>query len=142
MKKSCLQNLFVSSFVTLVTLLFSSLSMGQSATPPCSNRTLQGDYAFAIEGAQVRGVAMTHFDGEGNLTQVDHVVINGVPPAVEWRLGTGSYTVNSDCTGSAQINNVGAPPLDLRFVIAAQGKEIRTVVNNHGALASSFGVKR
>src|SRR5215208_4858976 len=45
----------------------------------CSNGTLRGKYAFIIEGLFVdapvplplRGVAMTHFDGRGNLSQVD-----------------------------------------------------------------------
>jgi hypothetical protein len=41
---------------------------------PCSNRTLLGDYGFAVEGLVLpapgvaipgRGVTMTHFDGEG-----------------------------------------------------------------------------
>jgi hypothetical protein len=68
----------------------------------CSNRTLRGNYAFAIEGLFVdapaalplRGVAMTHFDGRGNLTQVDHVVFNGMLPRVEWTRATGTYSIN------------------------------------------------
>ena len=60
----------------------------------CTNRTLRGDYGFTIEGVgglppgssinAIRGVAMGHFDGKGNYTQVDHVVANGIPPPVEW----------------------------------------------------------
>ena len=45
----------------------------------CSDRTLRGDYAFVIDGTiltapsplLLRGVAMTHFDGHGGLSQVD-----------------------------------------------------------------------
>jgi hypothetical protein len=35
---------------------------------------------------------MAHYDGEGNLTLVDHIVLNGVPPepAEEWRPGSGT----------------------------------------------------
>lgn len=137
--RTTLVNLLMTFFGLLV---FSSHLLGQSTTPPCSNRTLQGDYAFAIEGAVLRGVAMTNFDGEGNLTQADHVVINGVPPVADWRQGTGTYTVNPDCTGTAQINNPGRPPVHLRFVLAQQGKQIHTVVTDPGTLSSSFGTKR
>src|SRR5678816_1126698 len=59
----------------------------------CSNRTLRGDYAFAIGGTifagpnqlLLRGVAMTHFDGRGNLTQVDFTTRNGVSVSSDWR---------------------------------------------------------
>src|SRR6201984_2681760 len=62
--------------------------MAPSANRPCSNRSLLGDYGFVVEGLLLpapgvalpgRGVTMTHFDGEGNLTQVDSFIINGSP---------------------------------------------------------------
>ncbi len=117
----------------------------------CSNSQLQGNYAFTITGqilggpqaGGVAGVAMTYFDGQGNLSQVDHVVHNGVPPAVAWRPGTGTYTVNEDCTGTAQINFTdGSPALQLYFVLTNLGEEIRTAVNNAGTNITSIGVRR
>jgi hypothetical protein len=116
----------------------------------CSNRTLRGDYGFTIEGqlllgpnaGLVRGVAMTHFDGRGNLTQVDHVLDHGVPPVTEWTPATGTYTVNPDCTGKSQLLfNDGRPPINMNFVVVRQGKEIRTVVSNAGSAVSSVGTK-
>src|SRR4026209_622830 len=73
----------------------------------CSNRTIRGDYGFAIGGTifagpnqlLLRGVAMTHFDGEGNLSQVDFTTRNGVPVSSDWRPAAGTYEINSDCTG-------------------------------------------
>ena len=55
-----------------------------SSQPRCSNRTLRGNYAFNIDGTIVagtnrlllRGLAMTQFDGRGNLSQVDFTTIN------------------------------------------------------------------
>src|SRR5688500_5897204 len=57
------------------------------AAAECSNHTLRGDYGFSIEGTllvgpapvRLRGVAMTHFDGKGGLTQVDYATFDGVP---------------------------------------------------------------
>jgi hypothetical protein len=117
------------------------------ASDVCSNRTLSGDYAFRIDGtvfapalALVRGVAMTHFDGHGGLTQMDYATVNGRPLSADWRPATGTYAVNSDCTGTAEINGAGAPPLRLRLVVTRQGKEIYTLVE--GNASGSVGVKR
>jgi hypothetical protein len=117
----------------------------------CSNRTLRGKYAFTIEGLFVdtpvplplRGVAMTHFDGRGNLTQVDHVVFNGVLPPLEWTPATGTYSVNRDCTGEAEIIIPGSPfsPVILRLVVGNNGTEIRTVVSKPGYVVTSTATK-
>jgi hypothetical protein len=113
----------------------------------CSNQTLHGDYGSTIEGeilgfGPVRGVAMAHFDGKGNMTQVDHVVVNGILPALQWTPGFGTYTVNPDCTGTGQINIPGSPfsPVNLHFVVVRQGKEIRTVVDANAV--TSVGIRR
>jgi hypothetical protein len=102
----------------------------------CSDHTLRGDYAFAIDGTiltapsplLLRGVAMTHFDGHGNLSQVDFVTLNGVAGGPDWRPATGTYEINSDCTGKAQIIPAGAPPLNLRLVVGDRGRQVWTVV--------------
>ena len=104
----------------------------------CSNRTIRGDYGFSIEGLALpggpvalpmRGVALTSFDGKGGLTQVDHVVFNGMPPAQDWTPGKGTYTVNPDCTGSFQVNVPSTGDIvNVKFVVVRDGKEIHTVV--------------
>jgi hypothetical protein len=121
----------------------------------CSNATLKGDYAFVVSGEIFtatgpmlrQGVAMTRFDGDGHLTQVDFV-INTPPSGVsapvpspdidmttkfhinEW----GTYTVNRDCTGDAVINFPAASgtgaTINLMFVLSDQGRAIHTVVSS------------
>jgi hypothetical protein len=68
---------------------------------------------------------------------VDHVVFNGVPPTEEWTPGSGTYTINPNCTGSAVINVPGNPlsPINLHFVVVRQGKEIRQVVDANAVTA-------
>jgi hypothetical protein len=122
---------------------------GDNARQGCSNRTLKGDYGFSIEGTilagtpnafALRGVAMTHFDGEGNLTQVDFTTRNGVPMSPDWRPGFGTYVINEDCTGSAQIiQSDGTPSVNMRLVVVDRGREVRTVVV--GNSTSSVGVR-
>jgi hypothetical protein len=118
----------------------------------CSNQTLQGAYGFTIEGLlgipgpgiQVRGVVLQTYDGNGHITQVDHVVIDGTPPPEAWRPATGTYTVNADCTGMATINipsSIPQPPLVVYFVVVNNGKEIRQVVEGNAVITTGKRVK-
>jgi hypothetical protein len=117
----------------------------------CSNSTLNGAYAFAIEGVFVdapsplplRGVALTRFDGLGHVTQVDHVVFNGGPPPVDWTPATGWYRINADCTGEMELDIPGSPftPVILRLSVGANGTHINTVVSKPGYVVSSTGTK-
>ena len=114
----------------------------------CSNRTIRGDYGFTIDGqilagprtGLLRGVAMTHFDGQGGMSQVDFVTLNGIPSGTDWRPASGSYSVNADCTGKAEFTpNDGSPTIRLSFVIVDRGRQIRTAVA--GNSTGSVGIK-
>ncbi len=132
-------------------LVASSVAGAQSNDQrACSNGMLRGDYAFTVSGqifgpngtVTLRdGVAMTHFDGRGHLTQVDFVMSNGVPvsgptdPVTGFHIDeTGTYQVNSDCTGNAEID-MPAPPgstgavIKLMFVLGDLGRKIHTIVS-------------
>jgi hypothetical protein len=121
---------------------------GSSSQPRCSNRTLRGSYAFNIDGTIVagpnrlllRGLAMTQFDGDGNLSQVDFTTINGVPAGTDWRPGLGSYEINPDCTGAMEIiQSDGSPTLRLRLVVADHGQTIYNIVE--GSSTGGTGTK-
>ena len=116
----------------------------------CSNQTLHGDYGLTIEGilnipgpgTQIRGVVMQSFDGNGHFTQVDHVVVNGTPPPLPWTPGTGTYTVNPDCTGTATISIPSVrPPFVVYFVLVDHGREMRQVVEGNAIIATGRRVK-
>jgi hypothetical protein len=138
--------------VCVLLLAGSSAWASDAENTNCTNRTLVGDYGFAIEGVfpaipgapvnSLRGVAMGHFDGKGNYTQVDHVVVNGTPPPLEWTPGSGPYTVNPNCTGTLVITIPGSPfsPVRIHFVVVRQGKEVRFVVDS-GSASTSTGIK-
>ena len=129
-----------------VALLASTAGIARAQEhPSCSLSTLHGDYAFQITGqilapqpiaGLVAGVALTHFDGGGNMTQVDHVVHAGKPPVEDWRPGSGPYFVNSDCTGYMILapNPTdpadASPPLRVEFVIGDNGNVIHDVVTS------------
>ena len=121
-------------------LLSGTSALAQSDQPGrrCSNRTLSGNYGAQVTGTilgpdlTVRAVALAHYDGDGNFTQVDFAVVNGIPQSTDWRPGFGTYTVNSDCTGTAVLfPTPGAPPIPQHFVIVNNGKEILGVVDGN-----------
>ncbi len=130
---------------------------GQSTTAACNNRLIAGNYGFTIQGNKLLGqgptgpqvgVAMTEFDGKGGLTQIDSVTVNGeVVADFTHTLATGTYTVNSDCTGTLTINFTdGRPPVAANFVVVENGSEIDTVVvsvgGNQGIVATGSVGKR
>ena len=86
------------------------------------------------------GVALTHFDGHGNLRQLDFVTRNGVPASPDWRPATGTYSIDSNCTGSAVISPAdGSPSLNLRLVVIDRGRQVLTTVA--GNSTNSIGTK-
>lgn len=143
---------FVAAGGLLVGAFHSETATAQITTMSqvCSNATLMGTYAFRVSGevfvpgsntiaAYRDGVAMTHFDGMGGLSQKDFIMANGAqspPTGVFNSEPTGTYTVNADCTGKATIivpspcKNSGCNngEIDLEFVLADGGRVIHTIV--------------
>ena len=145
--------------VALGLMLFSVATLYAQDNDGCSNSTLTGDYGFTISGQILNadgtittrsGVAMTHFNGAGMLTQVDYTMsltpggkppegMGGIDPnpSPAFRTGeTGTYHVNSDCTGVAEIdfpappNGVSGAVIKLIFVLSNHGRAIHTVVTS------------
>ena len=141
MKSKSLSKNSLSAAVILtawVALFLAPCALAESDDHPrtCSNKTLFGDYGMLIEGTilgpnlPLRTVSIAHFDDAGTLSEVSHVVLNGMPPAEEWKADTATYVVNSDCTGVVTFNTPpGAPPLVVHFVVAKHGTEILGVVD-------------
>jgi hypothetical protein len=103
----------------------------------CSNATLKGEYAFGVTDFTTPTVVagIRNYDGNGNFTQRDY--IGNSSPAVFSPPGreTGTYTVNSDCTGS-DVLNLNAPVsqgstgvVKVLFVISDGGRHIHEVVS-------------
>jgi hypothetical protein len=143
MQRNSVSRMWMVSMIVCGLLTLGSSAIAQSNEGHCSNRTLFGDYGFKLEGVilapnfQIRGVVMQHYDGKGNITQVDHVVVNGVPPAEEWTPGTGTYTVNSNCTGAAVLHTPSE--VKLHFLVVRHGTEIDQVVDSDAV--TTVGIK-
>ncbi len=151
-RRGVMKGRVVATFLAALALiaLTSGTASAQSVSSGCTTNTLFGEYAFTVSGqvygptgavvSQRDGVALTHFDGAGHLTQVDWVMANGFPlPGPTDKAGfhtfeTGTYTVYPDCTGIAEID-MPAPPgstgavINLMFVLSSHGSIIHTIVS-------------
>jgi len=124
--------------VTQMVIVFGLLAFGASAEAQsknesnnggrCSNRTLKGSYGELLSGTilgygpfTVVGVAT--FDGNGNWSRVETSNVNGqvFPETL-----TGTYTVNSDCSGTALMTNGESSA----FVIVNEGRKIFAMGTN------------
>src|ERR1700704_6876730 len=115
----------------------------------CSVDTLEGRYGLTFSGLLKRGAVpapitaytpvsgggLVTFDGDGNLSASETVSVGGqiVPVNVP-----GTYTVNSDCTGTF----ITTPNAHLNLVILRNGREIQAVNTVPGSVILDNFVKQ
>jgi hypothetical protein len=133
------KGVIILAIVTCVAPAWPRQAAAQTDDPHCNNRLIEGTYGFTLVGDKLSGpgpvgpqvgVAMTTFDGTGNLTQTDSVAIDGTHVAdFTHPQTTGTYVVTAACTGIfvLQVHD-GRPPVMANFVIVDNGKEIDAVV--------------
>jgi hypothetical protein len=143
---------------SLLFLAASTQGFAQSDSPRCNARLIAGTYGFALTGNKLAGngpvgpqvgVAMTHFDGDGSLTQIDTVTVAGkVVADFTHTPANGTYSVNPDCTGTFTLDFTdGRPNVVANFVVVRNGMEIDAVVISAGGeqgiiAVSSIGKRR
>jgi len=113
----------------------------------CNNSTIRGTYAYSIHGQVfiqngptlfIDGLARTTFDGEGNLTELDAVAVNG-NLAPGWAFNTGTYSVNPDCTGTITVTNGNQPLVHLQIVVAQSGNSMHEMTTDPGFATTAEG---
>ena len=141
MKQVITSVVFVISFVSLLVLgLVSRVQAGE-----CSNASFKGSYGASCEGTIVgvgplAVVAVLTADGNGNISGVETLSVNGViTPGVTL---TGTYTVNADCTGAIETTAPDGAVTDHDFVLDDNKKEIRIIVTETGAVVVCTGRKQ
>lgn len=113
----------------------------------CDNSTIRGNYAYTIHGQVfipngptlfIDGLARTTFDGQGNVTELDAIAVNGnIAPG--WVPNTGIYSVNPDCTGTIAVTNGNAPLVHLQMIVAQSGNTIHEMTIDPGFATTAEG---
>jgi hypothetical protein len=98
------------------------------ASEGCSVATLNGAYGLVLRGEVLQvgpivSVGVSNFDGKGKFVTDQTLNVNG---NVFQEQGSGTYTVNRNCTGVADL--IGAGPHS--FVIIDGGKQMDLMDNN------------
>jgi len=132
-------------FGNSVTSVHASLTQEQPFEG-CFLGSVHGSFGISTAGSivafgpvgQVAEAGIISFDGKGNVSQTTTVSLNGT--IVPDRHATGTYTVNTDCTGDLQVllpTPVGFSPSTLHFVIVDFGRELRMVNTGNGRVLTS-----
>lgn len=137
------------------TLVFVATSSKQSvksvhAQSGCSDATLTGNFPVVYTGSSAPGHSITgqnivpnaavgvfSFDGNGNFAASYTVVTNGKPSSTSVP-DTGTYTVNSDCSGTITDSTVG---LHFNIESVGGGAEVFGVQTDTG-FTSTFDAKK
>jgi hypothetical protein len=120
----------------------------QASDKGCSNNTLRGSYAQTGTGVitappdqagPFANVGTLVFDGNGGLTGALVVSSNGSSSSAT---ETGTYTVNSDCTGTytVQIAPFGITSQAF-FAIDTNGDELEIIVTDPGSVITCVAKK-
>jgi len=139
----------VSALVLCLSALVLPWAAGRAeggARKTCHNGLLRGPYLGQIEGTVLSGVpgapgpvgavGTITFNGKGTLTIADMASLFGnfFP-----RTGTGTYTVNSNCTGTATVTFETPPQFkglkqDLAMVLKGNGQMFRVISSDPGGV--------
>jgi hypothetical protein len=133
----------------LAALVISSAAQAQQ----CSTKMLDGMYSGSFNGQRlgllsgspptltpfatpnvINGVGVFTFDGEGNFTDLNLAMNNGVPNALGqpgltpdgFTTQTGTYHVNDDCTGAGTMSQPNLS-FTFAFVVSDRGRRFRYV---------------
>jgi hypothetical protein len=121
--------------LSLLILALAASSTLTAHASGCTNMTIKGAWVQSLHGLiflpdgtslVLTGVAKTTYDGLGNSTVLDASGVNGNVPT-GWRTGSGSYTVNPDCTGTETISFPSQPDIHSQFVVAQSGNKLHYV---------------
>jgi hypothetical protein len=137
MKKKITLLLMMATLVIIATVAptarhhFTVLSVVH-AQSGCSSASLSGNYGFTFQGFDIpragahsvpfAGAGILAFDGAGNVSISFATALNG--QVSTGAAGTGTYSVNSDCTGTTAFATGDAAGETLTWVIVSSGREV------------------
>ena len=112
-------------FIVFAAAFLTAAAKGQAPANPCGLSSLKGTYGFIHDGtvfslnSHIAEVGVARFDGKGNWGHEATLMRNG---EVERVKANGTYRVNPDCTGSAELR--GSQVFTFDFVVLNGGSEL------------------
>ena len=131
-------------FASVLLLATATTGKAQSTTQACTNSTLVGPYGYLLQGSLIEqgspapyaDVGSWSADGKGNLSGSGAESVAG---QIYQGTGiTGTYIVNTDCTGSASLTYGGQvnTTFHVNLVVLSNGQEIRLIQTDSSFIVS------
>lgn len=131
----------VSRFVAVVVSFVAiSAATPALASGPCNTASLNGSYAFQVDGTNVSNpnlppgpfaaVGKNTYDGKGNMTGTITVSAAGLMIDTTY---TGNYSVDGGCSGTKSATLLSGLTVYFDFVIDSNGSGIQMIVTGAGA---------
>jgi hypothetical protein len=146
MKHSTTIKTFAIAAVSALALAIAPTATAQ-VNKGCNTSTLQGSFAYTVTGSFVAApaplgpyaeVGSQTFDGIGGTAAAGMSNTNGT---VASATHTGTYTVNSDCTGTFTLQIAPGIASHYFFVIANDGSAYQAVCLDPVAVITRFGTR-
>lgn len=145
MKRSNTTKTFAIAAVAALALAIAPRAKAQ-VNKGCNNATLQGTFAYTGTGSSVAPlppgqyaeVGAQTFDGNGSTTASGMSNTGGTVAPTN---STGTYTVNSDCTGTFTLPLAPGIAAHYFFVIANNGSEYHAVCLDPVAVVTRIGTR-
>ncbi|HMD50935.1 MAG TPA: hypothetical protein VKG79_17605 [Bryobacteraceae bacterium] len=120
---------------------------GSSIAPPaCATASLSGAYTFDLIGSTLSGgnqkdaaveSGVFQFDGQGNVTTATYMFTTSQPPMTTTVTAMGTYTVGSNCLGSATLTDSNGAVNSLNFALAGPyGQNPKLLAANPGFVSN------
>jgi hypothetical protein len=109
-------------------------------TATCTDLGVKHPYSFQATGmvvgtGQIAALGRLTLNGTGGVSGTETLSLGGaIHSAVAV---TGSYTINSNCTGTAKITPTGLSPVNLSLVVVNAGKEIMAVETDTNTIVTA-----
>jgi hypothetical protein len=116
----------------------SSIAVAQG-TATCTNLGVKHTYSLGATGivigvGQVAAVGQLALNGKGSLTGTATLSLNG--SITSSAAVSGTYQINSDCTGTAQVTPQGLSTMNFSAVIVNGGKELMLIETDANTIVS------
>ena len=119
----------------------SSVVIAQGATAVCTDAGVKHTYSVLLTGidlskGQIAAAGHLTLDGAGSIKGSVTVSLGGgIGNAIPV---TGTYSINSDCTGTAQVTPQGLSPTNLSLLIVGVDKQIMAIETNSGTIIAGM----
>jgi len=151
MNAHTLRKLVVSALAVFALASF-GLAEARAQSSNCNNESWKGAYGFTLTGWRIPDPAQpTHFaragvgrlvaDGRGNLSGAETKSRNGLIIPLTF---TGTYQVNTDCTGTAHIvtSDPDEQNRNFNFTITESGEQVVAIQTDQGRAVTVIATRQ